>query len=47
MDAIRKRVIQNVARIYKPIAYKEQRACIWCGDKAIEDYYKKLDGKRK
>ena len=44
---IKKRTEQTVARNYKPIAYREKKECIWCGDKAIEDYYKKLDGKRK
>ena len=43
---IKKRTEQTVARNYKPINYKEKKECIWCGDKAIEDYYKMLDNKK-
>ena len=45
MDAIKKQVIQNVAKRYRAIDYKERKQCVWCGDKAIDDYYKKLDAK--
>lgn len=47
MDDIRKKVIQYVAKTYKPIAYKEKKVCVWCGDNVIADYYKRTDKKPK
>ena len=44
MDAIKKQVIQNVAKRYKEIAYKEKRDRCWCADNVIAEHYKKMEG---